>query len=85
MSDRPDFKEYTIEDLKQAWIHIDDRMYPDRATEIYLLLQNSQADIPKGLVSDLAPEVLGVFGLLATPVLADMALEDAALRDKENV
>lgn len=47
-----DFSKYSIKELHEAWISIDDHAYPDRAIEIYQLLKahGEEAHIEVGIV-----------------------------------
>ncbi|MEP1385084.1 MAG: hypothetical protein ABJK64_14985 [Paraglaciecola sp.] len=39
-----DFSTYSLKELREAWISIDDYVYPDRAIEIYLLLKKVESE-----------------------------------------
>lgn len=85
-----DFTKYSVKELKEAWISIDDHAYPDRAIEIYQLLKaNGEAAFyeepeleQEGFLSTVlhyvfSPRISG--GLIA----ADVELENDLARMKE--
>jgi hypothetical protein len=39
-----DFTNYSLKELREAWLSIDDYAYPDRAIEIYLRLKRKESD-----------------------------------------
>jgi hypothetical protein len=39
-----DFSTYSLKELREAWISIDDYVYPDRAIEIYLRLKQAESE-----------------------------------------
>lgn len=83
-----DFSKYSIKELHEAWISIDDHSYPERAIEIYQLLKahGQKAHIEELEFESVWDEVVHFFfsprisgGLIG----ADVELENDLARMKE--
>ncbi len=53
-----DFSTYSLKELREAWISIDDYVYPDRAIEIYLRLKKVESETEEVHFLDNAPNWL---------------------------
>lgn len=81
-----DFSKYSIKELHEAWISIDDHAYPDRAIEIYQLLkahgEEAHIEVGDSTLDEIAHHFFGlnisggVFG-------AEVVLENDLARMKE--
>lgn len=50
-----DFSTYSLKELREAWLTIDDYLYPDRAIEIYLRLKQMESEVEEVNPLDKAP------------------------------
>lgn len=83
-----DFTKYSIEELHEAWISIDDHAFPERAIEIYQLLKaNGQdAHIEEPDYESVWGEIIHSFFRLRISggsIAADVELENDLARMKE--
>lgn len=52
---KPNFCDYSLGDLREAWLSIDDYAFPDRAIEIYQRLKKAESETAEKHVLDNAP------------------------------
>lgn len=86
---RIDFSTYSLKELREAWISIDDYAYPDRAIEIYLRLKEIESK-PEEHFLDKAPNwVITLLRILFRPpafyetTFSDVLLEQSNAEMKE--
>ncbi len=80
------YDDYSVKELFEAWLSVDDETYPDRAVELYTRLKAAghaayEKEPPPGNVWDemidfVLPKLIG------EPITTDMALQNDLAREK---
>jgi hypothetical protein len=84
-----DYLNYSLQELHEAWMTIDDYAYPERAIKVYQLLKNAEAkateDNSSNASSTWVVSVLRNFSRprLYNPSFSDILLEESSARMKE--
>jgi hypothetical protein len=81
------YSKYTIDELREAWSTVDDISYPERAIEIFKLMQQHEQNNHnvQELRETFWDKLLYFFrprGLNAIPILMDLEMEENAIREK---
>ena len=84
------FSSYSLKELREAWISIDDYEYPDRAIEIYLRLKEVESETEEEHFLDNAPNwVITLLRIFFRPpkfyetTFSDVLLEQSNAEMKE--
>jgi hypothetical protein len=85
-----DFTNYSLKELREAWLSIDDYAYPDRAIEIYLRLKRKESEPTDEHLFDKAPSwAIGLLRFFFRPpkfyetTFSDVLLEESNAEMKE--